>query len=83
MRKLHRFIKDLSAFSDDYYFGNNNQDIDLFQRQFLIGLYECSSRKTKGMRTQHDTNQSLLRHFLPHRCSCCEHQGEDLSDNLK
>ena len=31
--------------SNDEYMGHNNQDFDLFQRQFLIGLYECSSRK--------------------------------------
>ena len=40
--------------------------------QFLIGLYECSSRKTKGTLAQHDTNQCLLRHSLSHRCSCWE-----------
>ena len=33
--------------SNDKYMGHNNQDLDLFQRQFLFGLYECCSRKTK------------------------------------
>ena len=30
--------------SNDKYMSHNNQDFDLFQIQFLIGLYECSSR---------------------------------------
>ena len=42
------------SFAFDYFF-------DLFQRKFLIGLYECSSRKTKGRRAQHATNQCAVR----------------------
>ena len=34
--------------SNDKYMSHYNQDFDLFQKQFLIGLYECSSRKNQG-----------------------------------
>ena len=64
---IKNFVK-----SNDKYMGHNYQDFDIFQRQFLIGLYVCSSRKIKGTRAQHDTNQCLLRHSLSHIFSCCE-----------
>ena len=52
--------------------GHNNQDFDLFQRQFLIGLYESSSRKTQGTRVNTILIKCLPRHSLSHRCSFCE-----------
>ena len=58
--------------------GHNNQDFDIFQRQFLIGLYEFSSRKIKGTRAQHNNYQYLLRHSVSLRFSCCEISRERL-----
>ena len=40
--------------------GHNNEDFNLFKREFLIGLYEPSSRKFQETRLdayEHDTNR--------------------------
>ena len=71
VKKLARAVFRKCVKCNDKYMGHNNQDLDLFQRQFLIGLYECSSRKCSS-RAPNDTNHCLLRHLLTCETACCE-----------
>ena len=52
--------------------GHNNQYFHLFQRKFLIGLYESSSRKTQKTRMNTILIKFLRRQSFSQRCSRCE-----------